>query len=83
MVGSGFGSAARSAAYAMLARRRWRSGSDKLLSRFATDRMSALRALADLPESQRECLLLVAWDGLLPREARPGKRRGRAGQSRA
>jgi len=54
----------------------------------ATDRMSALGALAGLPESQRECLLLVAWDGLLPDEAatvlgvRPGAFRVRLHRAR-
>ena len=55
----------------------------------ATDRMAALRALAALPEQQREALLLVAWDGLAPDEAaealgiRPGTFRVRAHRARA
>ena len=35
----------------------------------ATERMAALTALAELPEDQREALLLVAWDGLTPEQA--------------
>jgi len=35
----------------------------------ATDRVAALTTLAELPEDQREALLLVAWDGLTPDEA--------------
>lgn len=35
----------------------------------ATERMAALAALAELPEDQREALLLVAWDGLTPEQA--------------
>ena len=35
----------------------------------ATERMAALSALAELPEDQREALLLVAWDGLTPEQA--------------
>jgi RNA polymerase sigma-70 factor (ECF subfamily) len=35
----------------------------------ATDRVAALATLADLPEHQREALLLVAWDGLTPEQA--------------
>ncbi|GAB2840064.1 hypothetical protein GCM10022221_44310 [Actinocorallia aurea] len=33
------------------------------------ERMTALRALAELPEDERELLVLVAWHGLSPREA--------------
>jgi len=35
----------------------------------ATERVAALAALAELPEDQREALLLVAWDGLTPEQA--------------
>lgn len=55
----------------------------------ATDRMTALEALAALPDSQREALLLVAWDGLAPDAAaavlgiRPGAFRVRAHRARA
>jgi RNA polymerase sigma-70 factor (ECF subfamily) len=55
----------------------------------ATERMAALAALAELPDQQREALLLVAWDGLTPDEAaaaldiRPGTFRVRAHRARA
>lgn len=54
----------------------------------ATDRVAALEALAALPDSQREALLLVAWDGLSPDAAadvlgiRPGTFRVRAHRAR-
>ncbi|TQK71163.1 RNA polymerase sigma factor [Nocardioides sp. SLBN-35] len=54
----------------------------------ATDRMAALEALAALPDTQREALLLVAWDGLSPDAAaevlglRPGTFRVRAHRAR-
>jgi RNA polymerase sigma factor (sigma-70 family) len=35
----------------------------------ATERITALTALAALPDDQREALLLVAWDGLTPEQA--------------
>ncbi|HET9422451.1 MAG TPA: sigma-70 family RNA polymerase sigma factor [Nocardioides sp.] len=55
----------------------------------ATDRMTALAALAALPEQQREALLLVAWDGLTPDQAaavmgvRPGTFRVRTHRARS
>ncbi|WP_408899441.1 RNA polymerase sigma factor [Nocardioides sp. R1-1] len=55
----------------------------------ATDRMSALEALAALPDGHREALLLVSWDGLAPDAAaevlgiRPGAFRVRAHRARA
>ncbi|NYJ03362.1 RNA polymerase sigma-70 factor (ECF subfamily) [Nocardioides thalensis] len=55
----------------------------------ATERIAALQALADLPDQQREALLLVAWDGLTPDEAaaalgiRPGAFRVRTHRARA
>ncbi|HWM72110.1 MAG TPA: RNA polymerase sigma factor [Nocardioides sp.] len=54
----------------------------------ATDRVAALATLADLPEQQREALLLVAWDGLTPEQAaevmgvRPGTFRVRTHRAR-
>ena len=44
-----------------------RSADDASL--LATERLAALTALAELPEDQREALLLVAWDGLTPEQA--------------
>ncbi|HET6168470.1 MAG TPA: sigma-70 family RNA polymerase sigma factor [Marmoricola sp.] len=55
----------------------------------ATDRMEALHALVQLPDQQREALLLVAWDGLTADEAaaaldiRPGTFRVRTHRARA
>jgi RNA polymerase sigma-70 factor (ECF subfamily) len=34
-----------------------------------TERLSVLKALAELPEDDREVLILVAWQGLSPRDA--------------
>jgi len=39
------------------------------VSEAVTDRLEVLSALAELPENDREALILTAWQGLSPREA--------------
>ncbi|MFC0040823.1 sigma-70 family RNA polymerase sigma factor [Actinomadura rayongensis] len=48
--------------------RRWAEPEADVADRVA-ERLAVLRALATLPEDDREILLLVAWQGLAPRDA--------------
>jgi RNA polymerase sigma-70 factor (ECF subfamily) len=47
----------------------WSAGSEGDVADGVVDRLAMLRALAQLPESDREVLTLVAWQGLSTKEA--------------
>jgi RNA polymerase sigma-70 factor, ECF subfamily len=49
--------------------RRWAEAPQSDVADGVIDRMTMLRALAELPDADREVLTLVAWQGLTPREA--------------
>ncbi|MEU0572584.1 sigma-70 family RNA polymerase sigma factor [Nonomuraea sp. NPDC005983] len=46
-----------------------RSWTESDVAEHVTERLGVLKALAELPEEDRETLILVAWQGLSPREA--------------
>jgi RNA polymerase sigma-70 factor (ECF subfamily) len=49
--------------------RRWTEEPAADVAESVIDRLAMLRALADLPDTDREVLTLMAWQGLSPREA--------------
>lgn len=49
--------------------RRWTAEPAADVAEGVIDRLAMLRALADLPDTDREVLTLMAWQGLSPREA--------------
>ncbi|GLZ16193.1 DNA-directed RNA polymerase sigma-70 factor [Actinomadura sp. NBRC 104425] len=49
--------------------RHWTTASAGDIADGVTERHAVLRALAALPEADREVLILVAWQGLTPRDA--------------
>lgn len=49
--------------------RRWTEEPAADVAEGVIDRLAMLRALAELPEPDREVLTLMAWQGLSPREA--------------
>jgi RNA polymerase sigma factor (sigma-70 family) len=49
--------------------RTWTAAAEGDIAEHVADRLSVLRAMAVLPEADREVLILVAWQGLTPRDA--------------
>lgn len=49
--------------------RRWAPRASGDIAEDVAERLAVLRAMADLPEGDREILILVAWQGLTPRDA--------------
>ncbi|MBC6457585.1 sigma-70 family RNA polymerase sigma factor [Actinomadura sp. HBU206391] len=47
----------------------WTDGAEGDIAEHVAERLSVLRAMAALPEDDREVLILVAWQGLTPRDA--------------
>ncbi|MCP9968616.1 RNA polymerase sigma factor [Actinomadura madurae] len=48
---------------------RWAPRASGDIAEDVAERLAVLRAMADLPEGDREVLILVAWQGLAPRDA--------------
>ncbi|HEX2312195.1 MAG TPA: sigma-70 family RNA polymerase sigma factor [Thermomonospora sp.] len=49
--------------------RSWGTAPEGDVAEKVTERLAVLRAMAEIPEDDREILILVAWHGLRPREA--------------
>jgi RNA polymerase sigma-70 factor (ECF subfamily) len=47
----------------------WQRSLDADVADDVAERLAVLRAMAELPEDDREILILVAWQGLTPRDA--------------
>jgi RNA polymerase sigma factor (sigma-70 family) len=49
--------------------RTWTAAAEGDIAEHVAERLSVLRAMAVLPEDDREILILIAWQGLTPRDA--------------